>query len=340
MPAARRFTRAMILRRVIALCLLLGAVAVAWWIMIRMPGRSFRGPLPPLSPPQLALRDELAADVQKLAGDIGERNVENYPKLVEAADWIEQSFAAAGYRVRRDSYLVSDKRCDNLEVELRGTGPEILVVGAHYDSVFGAPGANDNGSGVAATLALARRFAGRPLGRTLRFVAFVNEEPGHFQTEQMGSWVYARGCRERGDRIAGMISLETVGYFSSEPGSQRYPVPILDMIYPKSGNFIAFVGNLGSRHFMRDALRTFRREAQFPSEGAALPEKVPGTGWSDHWSFWQHGYPAFMVTDTAPFRYPHYHRATDTPSQIDYESMARVVSGMESVIADWAKGGR
>jgi hypothetical protein len=338
--AARRYTRAMIRRRIIALCLLLAALGVAWFVMIRMPGRSFRGPLPPLTPEQVALRDELAADVQKLAGDIGERNVEHYAKLAEAADWIESAFAAAGYQPQRDSYPVGTKRCDNIIAEVRGTGPEILVVGGHYDSVYGAPGANDNGSGVAATLALARRFAKKPCARTLRFVAFVNEEPGHFQTELMGSWVYAKRCRERNEPIVGMISLETVGYFSQEPGSQKYPLPILDMIYPKSGNFIAFVSNIGSRRLLRDALRPFRKHAQFPSEGAALPEKIPGIGWSDHWSFWQHGYPAIMVTDTAPFRYPHYHRSTDTPAQLDYDSMARVVSGMEKVIAELASPDR
>ena len=131
-----------------------------------------------------------------------------------------------------------------------------------------------------------------------------------------------------------MISLETVGCFFTQPNSQRYPVPLLGAIYPTTGNFIAFVGNIASRKLVRQAIGSFRRHAQFPSEGAALPPSIPGVGWSDHWSFWQHGYNAIMVTDTAPFRYPHYHTPSDTPEKLDYDSMARVVAGMENVIRD------
>jgi hypothetical protein len=152
----------------------------------------------------------------------------------------------------------------------------------------------------------------------------------------MGSWVYAKRCRTRGDQIVGMISLETIGYFSQEPGSQKYPMLGLNALYPSSGNFVAFVGNFSSRALVRDAIGTFRKHATLPSEGAALPSNVPGVGWSDHWAFWQHGYPAIMLTDTAPFRYPHYHARTDTPDKLDYDSMARVVIGVERVIQDLA----
>ncbi|MDQ2659363.1 MAG: M28 family peptidase [Verrucomicrobiota bacterium] len=307
--------------------------AVSWWFMIRMPGQSFPGRPPALTPDEVILRDELAADVQKLAGDIGERNAQHYPGLLAAADFIERSLAEAGLQPRRDGFELRGKRFENIEVEIGGTGEEIIVIGAHYDSVFGSPGANDNGSGVAALLALARRFAGPAHARRLRFVAFTNEEPAYFQTEEMGSLVYAKRCRARGDRIAGMISLETIGYFSNEAGSQKYPVPGLQMIYPGSGNFIGFIGNLRSSALLRKALGSFRAVATIPSEGAALPAKVPGVGWSDQWAFWQCGYPALMLTDTAPFRYPYYHTASDTPDKIDYASMARVVRGMERVIA-------
>lgn len=316
----------------------LGLIAVACWGMIGMPGKSFRGPLPPLSTDQLALSKELAADVQKLGAGIGVRNLNRYDELKAAADFIEQSFAAAGLQPRRQSYLVSGKTCDNIEVEITGTNSqEIIVIGGHYDTVPGSPGANDNGSGVAATLALARRFAGKPCGRTLRFVAFVNEEAPHFQSELMGSWVYAHRCKASGDRIVGMISLETIGYFSDEPGSQNYPVPMLSAIYPAEGNFIAFVGDFSSRSFIKRAVGSFRKHAQFPSEGAILPANIPGVGWSDHWSFWQHGYPALMLTDTAPFRYPYYHTSEDGPEKLDYVAMARVVAGMEEVIRDLAE---
>jgi len=190
---------------------------------------------------------------------------------------------------------------------------------------------------VAGLLALARRFAGKPCGQTLRFVAFVNEEPPYFQTEEMGSLVYAKHCKERGDKIAAMISLETIGYFSDEPGSQKYPSAGLGFFYPSKGNFIGFVGNTRSRSLLRSAVAAFKNERKLPCEGAALPAIIPGIGWSDHWAFWECGYPAIMVTDTAPFRYPHYHSSTDTPDKLDYDRFALVVSGMEKVIAELAK---
>lgn len=186
-----------------------------------------------------------------------------------------------------------------------------------------------------ATLALARRFADRQPARTVRFVLFVNEESPYFQTEAMGSLVYARECRQRGDNIVAMFSLETIGYYSDRPGSQQYPWP-LSAVYPSTGNFIAFVGNIASDHLVKQVVESFRRHAQFPSEGGALPGVIPGVGWSDHWSFWQAGYPALMVTDTAPFRYAHYHSAEDAPDKLDYESTARVVVGLDTVLDEMA----
>ena len=300
-----------------------------------MPGRNI-STAAALNEAEVALRAELVADVQALAGDIGERNMNHYPQLLAAADFIEDSLGRAGLTARRDTYELRGRACHNLEVEIPGTRPEIFVIGAHYDSVFGSPGANDNASGVAALLALARRFAGKPAEETLRFVAFVNEEPPYFQTEEMGSFVYAKRCKERGDRIVGMISLETIAYFSDAPRSQKYPSPGLGMFYPTKGNFIGFAGDTRSRSLLRSAVSAFRKTGKLPCEGASLPAIVPGIGWSDQWSFWQCGYPAIMVTDTAPFRYPHYHEPTDTPDKLDYDRFALVVSGMEKVIAELA----
>ena len=327
-------------RALLLLLLAIAAVLMAWWGMIRMPGSSFRGEPPPLSTEELTLRAELQAHVQKLGGEIGERNVKYYEQLVAAANYIDRTFAEAGLPPRRQGYDVRGRFCENIEVEIPGSSSEIFIVGAHYDSVFGSPGANDNGSGVAALLALARRFAGKPQALTLRFVAFPNEEPFHFQTPLMGSWVYANRCKQRGDHIAGMMSLETIGYFSNAPRSQMYPLPGLGLIYPRTGNFIGFVGNVSSRALVRRALGSFRRHAALPSEGAALPANIPGVGWSDQWSFWQHGYPGIMVTDTAPFRYPHYHARSDTPDKLDYDNMTRLVHGLEKVIADLARPAR
>lgn len=302
---------------------------------LKMPGKSFAGSLPELSGDLARLRDALKQDVAKLATDIGERNIRHYAKLMEAAAFLEKSLTAAGYKVERQSYEVKGQTCFNLEVEIKGAKlpEEIVVIGAHYDSVRGAPGANDNGSGVAGLLALARAFAAKKPDRTLRFVAFANEEPPYFQTEAMGSLVYAKRCKERKEKIAAMLSLETIGYFSDAADSQKYPL-LLKPFFPTKGNFIGFVANSESTELVQRMVTTFREQAKFPSEGAALPGRIDGVGWSDHWSFWQQGYPGVMVTDTAPFRYPHYHLATDTPDKIDYERLALVVDGLEKVVAE------
>ena len=318
------------LRIVIAVAAIL---ALLWWFGMRMPGKNVSRSAP-LSPDEVGLREELRADVQKLAGEIGERNMWHYPQLNAAADFIEDSFSRAGLRTRRDSYDMRGQACHNIEAEIPGAHPEIILIGAHYDSVFGSPGANDNGTGVAATLALARRFTHRKPEHTLRFVAFVNEEPPYFLSEEMGSFIYAGRCKARGDKISAMISLETIGYFSDVPHSQTYPSPVLGIAYPKIGNFIGFVSNVHSRWLLRRVVALFRKHAKIPSEGAALPWFVPGVSWSDQWSFWRCGYPGIMVTDTAPFRYPHYHSSSDTPDKLDYDRFTLVVSGMEKVTED------
>jgi hypothetical protein len=306
-------------------------LALLWWFGMKMPGKNI-SKAAPLSPDEVALREELRADVQKLAGEIGERNMWHYAQLNAAADYIEKSFSGAGLHPRRDSYEIRGQPCHNIEAGISGALPEIILIGAHYDSVSGSPGANDNGTGVAAMLALARRFAAGQPKHTLRFVAFVNEEPPYFLSGEMGSLVYAGRCKERGDKIAAMISLETIGYFSDAPHSQTYPSPGLGIFYPKVGNFIGFVSNVQSRTLLRRVVALFRKHAKIPSEGAALPAFIPGVSWSDQWSFWRNGYPGIMITDTAPFRYPYYHSSSDTPDKLDYDRFTLVVSGMEKVI--------
>jgi Zn-dependent M28 family amino/carboxypeptidase len=322
-----------------ALCIAIAAAAVSvllWWFGVRMPGKNVSA-AGPLSPDEIALREELRANVQKLAGEIGERNMWHYAQLNAAADFIEDSFSRAGLASRRNSYEMHGQPCHNIEAEIPGAESEIILVGAHYDSVFGSPGANDNGTGVAATLALARLLASAKPQHTLRFVAFVNEEPPHFLSDEMGSLIYARRCKERGDKISAMISLETIGYFSDAPESQTYPSPGLGLFYPKVGNFIGFVSNIQSGALLRRVIALFRKHGKIPSEGAALPAFVPGVSWSDQWSFWRQGYPAIMVTDTAPFRYPYYHSSNDTPGKLEYNRFTLVVSGMEKVIQDLDK---
>ena len=258
-----------------------------------------------------------------LAGTIGERNVTKPRAYAAAAGFIEQSLPNASRQIFESGV--------NIECEFPGSD-EIVVIGAHYDSVIGSPGADDNATGVAAVIELARRMPRTK--RTLRFVAFANEEPPHFATPSMGSLRYAQRCRERKEKVVAMLSLESIGYFSDAPKSQTYPA-MLELLYPSTGNFVAFVSNLKSAALTRRCRRAFKN---FPSEIGTLPEMVPGVGWSDQWAFWQCRYKALMVTDTAPFRNPHYHLGTDTPGTIDYTRLTQVVDGLEAVIHDIGNG--
>jgi Zn-dependent M28 family amino/carboxypeptidase len=286
------------------------------------------------------LMETLHADVTMLAGTIGPRSVFQGDSLRRSADYLTGRLEAGGWTVRRLGYPVSGVWCENLEVERKGASrpDEIVVIGAHYDTVPSTPGADDNASGVAALLALAEWFAPpeRRTPRTLRFVAFVNEEPIYFQSELMGSRVYARACRKRGDNIVGMVSLESIGYYADERGSQQYPLPLFKLFFPSRGNFLAFVGNRASKALVTRAARAFKASETLPVESAALPEALPGIGWSDHWAFWQEGYPAIMVTGTAPYRNPHYHAPTDTPDTLDYDRLRLAVIGLRAVVADLA----
>ena len=306
--------------------------------MISMPGKSHTGPLPAPTGDELSRVERLKADVGMLAGDIGERNVQRYEQLCRAERYVSGRLRDMGYAIRLEPFEAGGRRVTNIEAELKGTScpDQVVVIGAHYDSPPGSPGANDNASGVAALLELARQFRNAKPGCTLRFVAFVNEEPPYFQTKLMGSRVYAANAKKRGEKITAMLALEAIGYYSDQPKSQRYPAPF-SLLYPGTGNFIGFVGNLGSRRLVRSCIKTFRETTPFPSEGLAAPAFIPGIGWSDQWAFWQEGYPGIMITDTAPFRYPHYHEASDTPDKLDYARMARVVSGVGCVVGELAQ---
>lgn len=281
---------------------------------------------------------QLQKHVSLLAGDIGEHNVFHPEALKAAEQYICGQWQAQGYEVTPQIYATHGLACANLEITRRGNNPRggIILIGAHYDSVYGSPGANDNGSGVAALLELSRAFAALEPHTTLRFVAFVNEEPPFFYWNNMGSMVYAQHAKQRGDKLRCMISLETIGYYRDTPGSQNYP-PLLKRFYPDRGNFIAFVSNLRSRRIMLDGVAAFRAGSDFPVEHIATLACVPGVAWSDHLSFWRNGYPAFMITDTAPFRYPYYHSAEDTPEKLNYTAFAQVTDGLLAMLAAMAE---
>ncbi len=316
---------------------LLGVIAAAGWYMTAMPGQSWSAALPPLSAEERLIEDKLRRHVEALAGRIGERNVWHPGALAAAARYIRATLEDAGYPVRAQSFESEGLTLENLEVELPGgsAAQEIIVLGAHYDSFAATPGANDNASGVAALLEIARLLAGNSWPRSVRLVAFANEEPPFFYTQAMGSAVYASRARQRGEQIEAMLALETIGWYTDQPASQQYPFPF-SLFYPDTGNFIGFVGNLSSRRLVRRALGAFRASTAFPSEGVAAPGGMMGVHWSDHWSFWQAGYPAIMITDTALFRYRHYHAATDTPDRLDYPGLARVTRGLADVVAGLA----
>ncbi len=322
--------------------LVVAAAASLLWYMLYLPGRSYAGPPPPLSDLDRALAERLRSHVTAVASV--PHNVKHYAALQRSASYIEAMLTAAGYAVGRQVYEVGGREVRNIEavIEPMDAAAQVpsLVIGAHYDSYGDAPGANDNGTGTAAVLELARLLKDvRPRRLRLRFVLFVNEEPPYFQTADMGSWRYARRLAERGEPVKGMLSLETLGAFSSKPGSQRYPFAF-NIAFPTTADFIAFVAMPGSRGFLHDVVGSFRRNAKVASIGGVAPDVIPGIGWSDHWSFAQFGFPAVMVTDTALFRYTHYHTTEDTPDKVDYDMLARITAGLARVVREFADNGR
>lgn len=299
-----------------------------------MPGESFRAMPPPLDSAQQRLAATLRRHVETLCR-FPDRRYDKPEHINAARDYIRKQFEIYGYQTDLQTYPVIGWELSNVEAFLptEDNGAEILVIGAHYDSVFGSPGANDNASGVAVLLELAALLRHLPVAKQVRFVAFSAEEPPFFQAPEMGSRIYAQALKSQGVKVKGMVSLETLGYYSNQAGSQLYPRP-LSFYYPDRGNFVAFVGNLHSRDFVRKAIGAFRRHATMPSEGIAAPPFIPGVDFSDHSSFWDLGYPAFMLTDTAFNRYEWYHEAGDTPEKLDYAVMARLVQGLAAMTVD------
>jgi Zn-dependent M28 family amino/carboxypeptidase len=282
------------------------------------------------------LSQRLEAHVRVLSETIGERHFQRPQALAAAEQYLREQLTALGSPLREHEFFVRGQRFVNLEVcvpRRPGAEPEpgCIVVGAHYDTVPGTPGADDNASGVAALLELVSELGHTPLRRTLRLVFFPNEEPPFFPDAGMGSAAYAQELAREGAKVHVMLSLEMLGYYRDAAGSQHYP-PGLSLFYPDRGNFIGFVSNLASRRRLHEVERAFAAESSFPCESLAAPEWTVVVGLSDHRSFWQHGYPALMVTDTAFLRNPHYHRATDTADTLDYERFADVTAGLVAAV--------
>ena len=336
--------------------LLGGCAGCMGYMSFKMPGESWHEPLPPLSTETQSLADTLKQDVVSICA-LGPRNFESYQNMCAGADLIEMKFRYAGLTPYRIDYKArpaffaqlrgatkesGELNFSNIVAEVKGRElpEEIIVVGSHYDSVpfTGSVGADDNISGVATTLALSRDFAKNPGRRTVRFIAFANEEPPFFWTDDMGSRICARRSAAAKEKIVAMLTPECVGFYSDAEGSQQYPYPITlaDGMKSKKGDFIAFVGDWRSHSLVKDCVGTFRAGCKFPSDGAAIPFFIPGAGWSDHWSYSKEGYPALMVTDTAFLRNPNYHTNHDNPDKLDYNRMAMMVDGLGKVVRNLA----
>ena len=330
----------LLLAGLVAVAALAVAVAAGTRYLMAVPGTSHAGALPDLTEDENATAARLLVHIRAIASR--PHNVRHYDELEKAARYIEGELSALGYEPMPQVYQVDGRAVRNIEVTIepanvaanRGT----IVLGAHYDSYGDAPGANDNGTGTAAVIELARLLAdlrNRSEAR-IRLVLFVNEEPPYFRTPDMGSYRYARLLAERNEHVIGMISLETLGCFSDQPNSQHYPPP-LGLLYPSKGDFIAFVAMIGSRDLMQALVGSFRSHTEFPTVGGVAPAFVPGIDWSDHQSFEKFSYPAVMITDTALFRYPHYHQPTDTPDRIDPEKLARITHGIARVVREMTR---
>jgi len=290
------------------------------------------------SMPKDIIEVNLRKSVLKLSDDIGSRGYTQKNALNKSIDYIASEFKSYGYDLHSQTYTVNEREYQNIWVEKKGTGSSerIVVVGAHYDTVTGTPGADDNASGVAGLLELARLLTDEPMDKSVQFVAFTLEEPPFFRSRSMGSYVYAKGLKDRSEEIEGMICLESIGYFLDNPGSQMFPLPFLRFFYPDTGNFITFVSNLNSKSFLDRAKNSFMKGTDQPVESLSALSIVPGVDLSDHRSFWKFGYKALMVTDTAFYRNPNYHGPGDLAETLDYSRMAEVVLGLRMTVLELA----
>jgi len=279
------------------------------------------------------MRENLYRHVEFFSCHVGERHLWKEGSLERTADYIESAFTSYGYSVWRQTYPCYGKKVSNLIVEKKGEDEGTVVIGAHYDTVPGTPGADDNASAVAGLLELARLHRETPNKKTLLFVAFANEEPPCFGFPNMGSMVYARHLKERKTSVEVMVSLEMIGFFRPER-IQNYPLPGMSLFYPRTADFIGVVGNFRSSKYVSLFKKGIRRHSAIDVRSLIAPEFFGGINLSDNFSFWHHGYKAIMVTDTSFFRNHHYHQETDTIDTLDFDKMAEVVKGMHYTLRE------
>lgn len=253
----------------------------------------------------------------------------NPGSLDKAASFIEKAFKHAGLSTTRQSYDMSGKTFHNIIGTFAPERADRLIVGAHYDVCGDQPGADDNASAVAGLIEVARLVSlnGASLSYGVDVVAYTLEEPPYFGTTLMGSYVHAKSLHDRNVSVKGMICLEMIGYYTTQEYSQDYPLGAMKLVYPKVGNFIGVVANMRSGGLKASVGANMKRAA-IDVETLSAPESLAGVDFSDHRNYWQFQYDAVMVTDTAFFRNPNYHRTTDTPDTLNYEKMAEVVKGV------------
>ena len=278
--------------------------------------------------------------VARLAREIGVRTFQDLERLEETATYISDQFTSFGYQVARQPFVFDGNTYHNIIAELKGdASPEtLLIVGAHYDSVRTTPGADDNASGVAGLLGLARELSNARMERTIRFVAFALEEWPVYRSSNMASYHYAKSLAEKNAHVDGMVCLEMIGFFCDREGCQHYPFPFMGLKFPKTGHYIAMVGNMRSKAFTERIAGSFKKATDLPLITLNAPAIMIGIDFSDHWSFGKFGYQALMVTDTAFYRNPHYHAPSDLPETLDYERMAKVVEGLIAALREWGGG--
>jgi Zn-dependent M28 family amino/carboxypeptidase len=303
-------------------------VAVACWL-----GRSPTAPTTGAAcTPGRVDPERLKAHVRTLSETFHPRDHEHPENLERAADYIAQALSEAGGRVRSEPYTANGRSYRNVIATFGPESAERLVIGAHYDAAEGAPGADDNASGVAGLLELAALLEERPPPMQVDLVGYTLEEPPHFRRDTMGSKVHARALRAQGVKVRAMVSIETIGYYSNAEHSQRYPVAALKLRYPDTGDFIAVVGRTDQEALVGTVHQAMDAASELPVESLAAPRSLEGVDFSDHASFWDEGYPAVMVTNTALFRNPNYHTPGDTWDTLDYARMAQVVQGVQCAV--------
>lgn len=327
-----------ILRIILAvICVFSLITLMAWWL-IAQPVI----PLPPSRtvPTTIVDRMALTRHVYAIAGPLSPRNFGEIDNLENVGGYIATEWERAGLEPMQQIFLAGKEEYKNVIVELGPDTDEIIVVGAHYDAYGPFPGADDNASGVAGLIELAKLLKSVELKRRVTLVGYSLEEPPHYGTAEMGSAAHARAVKEAGKTVKAMISLEMIGYFSDQPHSQDSPMAALEYIYPTTGNFIALVSNLSNIALTRAVKKSMRSASSLPVHSINAPVAIPGIDHSDHRNYWAEGFPALMITDTAFYRNKNYHTANDIPESLDYKRMEMVVAGAFRAIVDLANKDR